>query len=79
MSDYSVVPFGLAGFANPVEDVYPSLVPFIQLEERKNLRCVRGFVRDPPIGRRTITHGDLEKVGTDRLEGGRKIRYWNYE
>ncbi|MBA3351473.1 MAG: hypothetical protein H0U23_03445, partial [Blastocatellia bacterium] len=31
ISDYLPVPFGLAGFAPPVEEVYPALVPFITL------------------------------------------------
>jgi hypothetical protein len=35
MSDYLAAPFGLAGFANPVEEVYPSFVPFIELEDGK--------------------------------------------
>lgn len=33
MSDYLAAPFGLAGFANPVEEVYPSLVPFLEMED----------------------------------------------
>ena len=33
MSDYLAAPYGLAGFANPVEQVYPALVPFIELED----------------------------------------------
>jgi hypothetical protein len=33
ISDYLPVPFGLSGFAPPVEEVYPALVPFITLAD----------------------------------------------
>lgn len=33
ISDYLAAPYGLAGFANPVEQVYPAMVPFIELED----------------------------------------------
>ena len=42
MSDYLAVPFGLAGFANPVEEVYPSLVPFIELADGKTYVASEG-------------------------------------
>ena len=42
MSDYVAAPFGLAGFANPVEEVYPSLVPFIELEDGKIYAATEG-------------------------------------
>jgi len=42
MSDYLAAPFGLAGFANPVEVVYPSLVPFIELEDGKTYAACEG-------------------------------------
>ena len=42
MSDYLAAPFGLAGFANPVEEVYPSLVPFIELEDGKTYTASEG-------------------------------------
>jgi hypothetical protein len=35
ISDYLAAPFGLAGFAAPVEEVYPSLVPFFELADGK--------------------------------------------
>ncbi len=35
IADYLPAPFGLAGFANPVEEVYPSLVPFLELADGK--------------------------------------------
>lgn len=34
ISDYLAAPFGLAGFAAPVEEVYPSLTPFFELADR---------------------------------------------
>ena len=42
MSDYLAAPFGLASFANPVEEVYPSLVPFIELEDGKTYVASEG-------------------------------------
>ncbi|HEY8224508.1 MAG TPA: hypothetical protein VIG25_04460 [Pyrinomonadaceae bacterium] len=33
MSDYLPAPFGLDGFAAPVEQVYPSLVPYVELAD----------------------------------------------
>ena len=35
ISDYLPVPYGLPGFAPPVEEVYPALVPFITLTDGK--------------------------------------------
>ncbi len=35
ISDYLPAPFGLSGFAAPVEEVYPSFVPFITLADGK--------------------------------------------
>lgn len=35
VSDYLPVPFGLAGFAPPVEEVYPALVTFVTLADGK--------------------------------------------
>jgi len=35
IADYLPAPFGLAGFANPVEEVYPSLVPFLEMPDGK--------------------------------------------
>ena len=42
MSDYLAAPFGLAGFANPVEEGYPSLVPFIEMEDGKTYAASEG-------------------------------------
>jgi hypothetical protein len=37
IADYLPAPHGLAGFANPVEQVYASLVPFLQLADGRTL------------------------------------------
>lgn len=37
VADYLPAPHGLRGFANPVEQVYPSLVPFIELADGRVL------------------------------------------
>jgi hypothetical protein len=42
ISDYLPAPFGLAGFANPVEEVYPALVPFVELEDGKTYAASEG-------------------------------------
>ncbi|MFL6467940.1 MAG: hypothetical protein ACJ72Z_08280 [Pyrinomonadaceae bacterium] len=42
MSDYLAAPFGLAGFANPVEQVYPALVPFLEMEDGKTYAASEG-------------------------------------
>ncbi len=35
IADYLPAPFGLSGFANPVEEVYPSFTPFFELMDGK--------------------------------------------
>jgi hypothetical protein len=42
ISDYLAAPFGLAGFAAPVEEVYPSFVPFFELEDSKTYAASEG-------------------------------------
>ena len=37
MSDYLPAPYGLPGFAAPVEQIYPSLTPFIELEDGRTV------------------------------------------
>ena len=42
IADYLSAPFGLAGFSAPVEEVYPSLVPFMQLSDGKTYAASEG-------------------------------------
>jgi hypothetical protein len=42
VADYLPAPHGLAGFANPVEQVYASLVPFLQLADGRTLVTTDG-------------------------------------
>ncbi len=42
MSDYLPVPYGLTGFSAPVEQVYPSLVPYIELEDGRTIVATDG-------------------------------------
>lgn len=42
ISDYLAAPFGLAGFAAPVEEVYPSLVPFLEMADGKTYVASEG-------------------------------------
>jgi hypothetical protein len=41
-SDYAPAPHGFAGFAVPVEKVYPCLVPFLELEDGRTIAPVDG-------------------------------------
>jgi hypothetical protein len=42
MSDYLPAPFGLPGFAAPVEQIYPSLTPFIELADGRTVVATDG-------------------------------------
>jgi len=42
VADYLPAPHGLNGFANPVEQVYPSMVPFLQLADGRTLVATDG-------------------------------------
>jgi hypothetical protein len=42
VADYLPAPHGLVGFANPVEQVYPSLVPFLQLADGRTVVTTDG-------------------------------------
>ncbi len=48
IADYLAAPFGLSGFANPVEEVYPSLVPFFELKDGKTYAASDGADRIVP-------------------------------
>lgn len=42
VADYLPAPHGLPGFANPVEQVYPSLVPFLELADGRVIAATDG-------------------------------------
>jgi hypothetical protein len=42
IADYLAAPFGLAGFSAPVEEVYPSMVPFLELSDGKTYAASEG-------------------------------------
>jgi hypothetical protein len=42
VADYLPAPYGLPGFANPVEQVYPSLVPFVELADGRVIVATDG-------------------------------------
>ena len=42
MSDYQPAPYGLPGFAAPVEQIYPSLTPFIELADGRTVIATDG-------------------------------------
>jgi len=55
MSDYLPVPHGLSGFAAPVEQVYPSLTPFIELADGRTVVTTDGAdVIEPSNNGRTL-------------------------
>ena len=59
IADYLPAPFGLAGFANPVEEVYPSLVPFLELADGKTYAAADGADKIEPA-----TDGKSLKITT---------------
>lgn len=42
IADYLPTPYGLSGFSAPVEEVYPSFVPFLKLEDGKTYATSEG-------------------------------------
>ena len=67
ISDYLPAPFGLVGFANPVEEVYPSLVPFLELADGKTYAASEGSSEIEPAadGRSlTVTWRKWGRVGS---------------
>ena len=42
MSDYQPAPYGLPGFAAPVEQIYPALTPFIELADSRTVIATDG-------------------------------------
>jgi len=42
IADYLPAPYGLSGFSAPVEEVYPSFVPFLKLEDGKTYATSEG-------------------------------------
>lgn len=55
VADYLPAPHGLTGFANPVEQVYPSLVPFIELADGRVIAATDGAdVIEPGVDGRSL-------------------------
>ena len=50
VADYLPAPFGLFGFAAPVEEVYPSMVPFLTLSDGKTYAACDGADEIIPSG-----------------------------
>jgi len=42
VADYLPAPYGLPGFANPVEQVYPAMVPFLELADGRVITAADG-------------------------------------
>jgi len=55
MSDYLPAPFGLPGFAAPVEQIYPSLTPYVELTDGRTVVATDGAdVIEPGSDGRTL-------------------------
>jgi hypothetical protein len=70
-ADYLPAPHGLSGFAAPVEQVLPALVPFIELADDRTLVAADGADRIEPRadGRQlTVTWGRWAQVGAKPTE-----------
>ncbi len=84
IADYLPAPFGLAGFANPVEEVYPSLVPFLELADGKVYAAADGADKIEPgaDGKSLkITTSHWAQVGSksgERFATGitSQVRFW---
>ena len=52
-SDYEPAPDGFSGFAEPVEKIYPCLIPFLELEDGKTIAAADGAdeIRPSPDGK----------------------------
>ena len=50
MSDYLPAPYGLPGFAAPVEQIYPSLTPFVELADGRTIVAGDGANEIEPAG-----------------------------
>ena len=50
IADYLPAPHGLPGFANPVEQVYPAMTPFIELADGRVLAATDGADEIEPAG-----------------------------
>ncbi|HYR76276.1 MAG TPA: hypothetical protein VEM96_10585 [Pyrinomonadaceae bacterium] len=50
VADYLPAPHGLPGFANPVEQVYPAMVPFLELADGRVIAATDGADEIAPAG-----------------------------
>ena len=78
IADYLAAPFGMAGFAAPVEEVYPSYVPFLTLADGKTYAAADGATSiTPAADGRSLKFSNTKwaQVGSksgDRFEIGLK-------
>lgn len=76
ISDYLPAPFGLPGFAAPVEEIYPSFVPFLTLTDGQVYAAADGADAISPAADGTtlkITNTKWARVGSksgERFENG---------
>ena len=65
VADYLPAPHGLPGFAVPVEQNVPALVPYLELEDGRTIVADRRRRRDPPVGRRQGAARGVAPVGAE--------------
>jgi hypothetical protein len=76
IADYLAAPFGLPGFSAPVEEVYPSMVPFLELADGKTYAASEGadLIEPGADGRSLkVTWHKWARIGTksgERFETG---------
>jgi hypothetical protein len=55
VADYLPVPYGLAGFAAPVEQIYPALTPYLELEDGRTIVTTDGAdLIEPSLNGQTL-------------------------
>ena len=74
IADYLPAPFGLAGFSAPVEEVYPSFVPFLTLADGKVYAASDGADSITPASDSRSLKFANSKWAADRKQVGREIR-----
>lgn len=73
ISDYLAAPFGLAGFAAPVEEVYPSFTPFFELADGKTYAASEGATEIFPSKDNQTLRGVWKKFAKISTKSGERF------
>ena len=71
VADYLPAPHGLPGFAAPVEQVYPALTPYLELEDGRTIVATDGADLIEPSLNGHSSSCALESLGAGRSQVGR--------